>query len=408
MMSGRFMTSFMTKGRGRRLPILAACVLFVLEACVSAPVRTAAAEPPRFKEVWAYLMRGEEKELTGDEPITHMCYFAVNLTKEGRITEAVQRPDITLKNGFKPQVHLVIAELSNPSLMHFALDPEYGVTPLLIDDICRVSSGFDGVQIDFESVAPDDAGYFFAFLSGLKARLPAGKMLSVAALARTDPKDDAYSYPRLASIVDRIIIMAYDEHWSASNPGPVASLPWCTRVLQNVKSAIPIDAIVMGLPLYGRAWQDRKLARALRFRNVQDIVAEKKTPTSYTSELGAYFEYSENVVVQVFFEDERSLLEKLRLYSDGGITAVSFWRVGLGPASLWQSIEIAGPASAPASSPAPVPSPAAAPAPAPVSAPAPAGSVPAPAGSAPAPDNGQTTAASSASAGAPPAAPQVP
>ncbi len=336
---------------GRNAPrrsILAACTLFLLEACVSAPVSTAAAEPPRFKEIWAYLMRGEEKELTGAEPITHLCYFGLNLAKNGRITDTVQRPDITLKNGFKPQVHLVIAELSNSSLMHFALDPEYGVTPLLIDDIRRVSEGFDGVQIDFESIARDDAEYFFAFLSGLKAKLPPGKMLSVAAPARTEPMDDAYSYPRLASIVDRIIIMAYDEHWSTSAPGPVASLPWCSKVLENVKSAVPIDTIVMGLPLYGRAWQDRKLARALRFRNVQDIVAEKKSTTSYSSDLGAYFEYSENVLVQVFYDDERSIMEKLRLYRAGGVNAVSFWRVGQGPPSLWQGMEAAGAPSAPA------------------------------------------------------------
>ena len=35
--------------------------------------------------------------------------------------------------------------------MHFSLDPGYGVLSLdLIDDICRVSEGFDGVQIDFD------------------------------------------------------------------------------------------------------------------------------------------------------------------------------------------------------------------------------------------------------------------
>jgi spore germination protein YaaH len=107
----------------------------------------------------------------------------------------------------------------------------------------------------------------------------------------------------------------------------------------------------MGLPLYGRAWQDKRLARALRFKSVQDIVAEKNSSTSYTSELGAYFEYSENVVVKVFYDDERSILEKLRLYEARHISAVSFWRLGQGPLDVWNRIQNTDPVDSAASSP---------------------------------------------------------
>lgn len=295
---------------------------------------------PMFKEIWAYLLQGEEKELTGTEPITNLCYFGAGLTKEGRITDAIVRPAITLKSGRKLQINLVIAELSNNSLMHFSLDPEYGVRPLLIDDICRVSEGFDGVQIDFEAVSPDDAAYFFDFLKELKRKLPAGKMLSAAVPARTELIADAYDYTQIAPIVDRIVIMAYDEHWSTSTPGPVASLPWCAKVAAYAQSAVENDKVVMGLPLYGRAWQDKRLAKSLRFKNVQDIVAAKKSTPSYASELGAYFEYSENVVVKVFYDDKRTILEKLQLYRAMNIASVSFWRIGQGPPELWSSIDV--------------------------------------------------------------------
>jgi len=325
-----------------------AAVLAVLALCTlaaGASEQNPAGEDsaiPVFKEIWAYLMRGEEKELTGAEPITDLCYFSAHLTKNGRITDAVARPEVTLKDGLKPAIHLVIAELSSPSLMHFSLDPEYGVRPLLIEDICRVAEGFDGVQIDFESVSQDDAEYFFEFLGELRSMLPAGKKLSVAAPARTEPIADAYDYSRIAPIVDRMVIMAYDEHWSASSPGPVASLPWCSRVVDFAKSAVENGKIVMGLPLYGRAWQDKKLARALRFKNVQDLIVEKESETSYAPEIGAYFEYTENVVVTVFYDDDRSIREKLQLYRARDIDSVSFWRIGQGPPQLWDSIENTG------------------------------------------------------------------
>jgi spore germination protein len=324
-----------------RKPLLAlfsACMLVL--SCVS-PARGFADEPakPVFKEIWAYLMQGDEKELTGAEPITDICYFGVSPNKEGRITEKISRPEIVLKGGAKPEIHLVVAELSNSSLMHFSLDPEYGVQPLLIEDICRVAEDFDGVQIDFESVSRDDAAYFFNFLIGLRGRLPSEKKLSIAVPARTEAIADAYAYPRIAPIVDRMVIMAYDEHWSTSVPGPVASLPWCSRVVDFARSAVGSDKLIMGLPLYGRAWQDKRLSRALRFKNVLDIIAEKNSTSSYASELGAFFEYTENVVVKVFYDDERSIMEKLQLYRAKNVTSVSFWRIGLGSPGLWNIIE---------------------------------------------------------------------
>ena len=319
------------------LPALLLCTL----AAWTDTLTPISAEPakPVFREVWAYLLRGEEKELTGSEPITDICYFGATLARNGRITDMVARPAIVLKDGVKPAIHLVIAELSNDALMHFSLDPAYGVRPLLIEDICRVGESFDGIQIDFESIARDDAAFFFDFLKELKARMPVGKRLSIAVPARTELIADAYDYSRIAPLVDQMVIMAYDEHWSTSSPGPVASLPWCARVVDYAKSAVGVDKIVMGLPLYGRAWQDRRLAKALRFKNVLDLVAEKKSTTSYAPEVGASFEYSENVVVTVFFDDHRSLMEKLRLYQAREINAVSFWRIGQGPPLLWSSIE---------------------------------------------------------------------
>jgi spore germination protein len=321
------------------LPALALCTLTAWVPDQNPGLESAA---PQFKEIWAYLLRGEEDEWTGEEPVTDLGYFCAELTKEGRITETIPRPEVTLKDGSHPAVHLVIAETSNYALLHFSLQPQYGVRPILIEDICRAAEGFDGIQIDFEAVSRDDAEGFFGFLQDLRARLPAEKKLSVAVPARTKPvAADAYDYSRIAAVADRLVIMAYDEHWSTSSPGPVASLPWCGQVADYVKSVLETDKIVMGLPLYGRAWQDRRLAKALRFRNVQDLVAEKNSSPSYDPELGVYFEYSENVLVTVFYDDLLSLMEKLRLYRSRGIESVSFWRIGLGPPQLWSRIRAA-------------------------------------------------------------------
>ncbi len=296
--------------------------------------------PPSFREIWAYLMQGEEKDFTGGEPVTDVCWFSAGLSRNGRLVGQGHRPVIAMANGKQPRVHLVVAELSNDALMHFALDPAFGVRPLLVEDICKAAEEFDGIQIDFEAVARDDAEIFRAFIAELKARLPAGKLLSVAVPARMKLTEDAYEYSRLAAVADRLIVMAYDEHWSTSAPGPVASLSWCARVADYARGVVPADRLVVGLPLYGRAWQDKRLSRALRYKNVQDLLAEKNSTASYAPETGASFEYTESVIVKVFFDDERSLGDKLRLYRDRGIGAVSFWRIGLGPVALWDGLKL--------------------------------------------------------------------
>ena len=294
---------------------------------------------PAFGEIWAYLVRGEESRIAGTEPITDICYVGAYLSRNGRISGTIPRPAVTTRGGASPRIHLVIPETANMALTHFAIDPRYGVMPLLIEDIVRVAEDFDGVQIDFEAVARDDAGAFHDFLRALRGALPARKSLSIAVPARTKTIADAYEYPLIASLVDRVVIMAYDEHWSTSAPGPIASLPWCASVADYAKSAVPLQKIVMGLPLYGRAWQDKQLARALRFENVQDLVDKTESTPDYAPERGLSFTYTETVEVSVFFDDTRSLLEKLGLYRARDIPAVSFWRIGQGPPEVWSSID---------------------------------------------------------------------
>jgi spore germination protein YaaH len=316
------------------------CAIWILTGCASIEQNVSAEHPAKvvFNEVWGYLIQGEEDELTGQEPFTDICYFAATLTDDGRIENTIARPVVALRDGSNPKIHLVIADPWNSSLLHFSLSPIYGLRPILIEDICRASQDFDGVQIDFEAVSPDDAQYFWDFLKELRDQLPSNKMLSVAVPARIGEIFDAYEYWKIAPIVDRVVIMAYDEHWSQSSPGPVASLFWCLDVIDYTLSIIEHDKIVMGLPLYGRAWVDKKLAKALGFHNVQDIITENHAKTNYQSEIGSYFEYSERVTVKVFYDDLRSIREKLQLYSSHDVKSVAFWRIGLGPSDLWSNI----------------------------------------------------------------------
>jgi spore germination protein len=291
--------------------------------------------PESFREVWAYLMKGEEQEFHGNEPITDLCYFSAELDYRGALINSGGLPD-SIKRNKKIRTHLVIANISNMYLMHFVLNPDLGYRKKLIDDILLQAKQYDGVQIDFESIHPNDKNAFLSFMADLKKGL-GDKTLSVAVPARTYYVDDAFDYKALARIADRIFIMAYDQHWSGSKPGPIASPEWCGEVAQYAKSKIPVHKIVFGIPFYGRSWQDKKNDRAYRFRSIRGILDNTQSKTNIDTEYPS-FTFEDTVRVSVFYEDENSLLKKARLYKSMGIDSIGFWRLGQENRVFWGMI----------------------------------------------------------------------
>lgn len=295
--------------------------------------------PVEFREVWGYMMRGEEKRFTGDEPVTDICYFSVGINYRGKLTAAAKPPVLQPLNGAKRRVHLVVANLDNAALMHFCLDPWYGIRDTLVADIVGHSEGYDGVQIDFEAVQPGDRDQFIEFLRLLKAGLPQGKVLSVALPARRKKVTDAYDYGVISRIADRVMVMAYDQHWSASSPGPVASLEWCRAVARYSRKNVPPDKLIIGLPLYGRAWQKNGYSRAVRWKDIEKILARDDARFEYSVETGWVITCDEKVAVVLYFDDVTATREKLMMYRSY-TDSVAFWRLGMEKSELWGVIAI--------------------------------------------------------------------
>jgi len=277
-------------------------------------------------------MKGEESFLADPSPISDLCYFSAEINAYG---ELIGVPDARNISSFKGRRHLVIAEIGSYSLTHFCLDPTYPVRAALVLAIIRVADPFDGVHIDFEAIPVRDRDNFLEFLKLLKKGLGA-KMLSVAVPARLSESGDALGYSRIAAAVDRVIVMAYDEHWSTSEPGPVASMEWSERVAAFAISKIESGKLVMGLPFYGRAWADKKQSRAYKYSGIESLIEEKNVGVFFRENEVPRFRYEETVVVDVYYDDADSLEYRLKLYRDAGVAAVAFWRIGQEDRTVWE------------------------------------------------------------------------
>jgi spore germination protein len=301
-----------------------------------------------FREIWGYLMKGEEQEVTGREPFTDILYFGAGVNKEGKLTGTIEPPALP-HHGTKPRIHLVVFILSDPALLHRCLNKKGPARGALISDIAAAADDYDGIQIDFESLLPEDGKAFHDFLANLKRKMP-DKILSAAVPVRLNgngKEKKAYDYESLSGILDKIVVMAYDQHWRTSNAGPVASLSWCDVAADYAVASIPRDKLVMGIPLYGRAWQDEKLNRAVTYRQAREL-SERSVKRAECIEKGPYFEYTEKVTVRVFYEDIGSIHAKMKLYDSYRIPSVAFWRIGQGPKELWNTIVIPDQARHPA------------------------------------------------------------
>lgn len=292
-----------------------------------------------FFEVWAYLVADSEEYLKPEYPITDVGYFSAELNTYG---ELVGVPNPKKLAGYEGRVHLVVA-CNSTSLSHFALAPEGTVRSKLIDDLVAATEPFDGLQIDFELVPKRDVDTFYSFIKELRERLP-HKLFSIALPARIRTlENDVYDYKRLSQWVDKVFVMAYDEHWSSSKPGPVASIEWCNMIVKHSLETIGRDKLVMGLPFYGRTWDDVSMDRAFYFSGIQRIMRENEVTSDQITREDHIptFSYTiPEVTVTGYYDDIHSLTLRLDNYFDAGIKAVGFWCLGQEDPRIWSYLSI--------------------------------------------------------------------
>ena len=289
-----------------------------------------------FKEIWAYLVSGREGALNPDTPISDLCYFGADVDSYGKLIDV---PNYRNIRGFPGRTHFV-AICSGRALTHFVLAEGSRERKELIRDILEAAKPYHGLQIDFEYVPARDGAAFLSFLGELRAGL-GNKVFSIALPARTRTlKDDVYDYVKIKPLVDRIFVMAYDEHWSTSAPGPIASMDWCQRVALHAYETIGKDKLIMGLPFYGRSWGSIATNKAYLHSGIVELMEEHNI-TEINRENGIpTFRFELPVSVAVFYEDDYSLSTRLQMYQKIGVDAVGFWRLGQETPAFWPLIAL--------------------------------------------------------------------
>jgi spore germination protein YaaH len=283
-------------------------------------------------EIWGYLISGREQALKKELPLTDLGYFGAEVDNYGQL---VNVPNLRNVPQFSGRIHLVVG-CGSRALSHFVLMEGSGARKQLIADLLEKAKPFDGLQIDFELVPSRDRSTFHSFLGELRKGLGT-KRFTVALPARLKTlPHDVYDYAAITPLVDRILVMAYDEHWATSEPGPIASMSWCTSVAEYALKTIGPEKLIMGLPFYGRTWGSVNLFRAFHFSGIEQIKREQQI-TEVRREQGIpTFTYEAPVTVTVYYEDDYSLSARMELYRTLGVESIGFWALGQESPTVWR------------------------------------------------------------------------
>jgi spore germination protein YaaH len=196
------------------------------------------------------------------------------------------------------------------------------------------NNNYDGLQLDFENMKSTDKNSFSAFVEELADQLNnLDKYLIVTVHAKTSDHgawegSSAQDWSWLSQYSNYIMIMAYDYHWSTSAAGEIAPMSWVRTTLDYAVNTVDKEKILLGIPLYGYDWVDTK-ASALDYSDVQMLINTYDITPDMTLEKEQYFTYEKDGFTHtVYYSDNETVQERLRLVDEYDIAGASFWRLG--------------------------------------------------------------------------------
>lgn len=204
-----------------------------------------------------------------------------------------------------------------------------------------VKNNYFGWEIDWEEIKVEDRGKYVFLIKRLAEELHLlDLVLLVDVHARFGFDSDwegalGHDYQGLGKYADQIVIMAYDFHNSESEPGPITPLPDLIKTIEYSIRTIPLEKIVIGLPLYGYDWSE-DLVVPVNFKEMSliDEATIEIERDGQSGELMAIYEKNE-AQHTVWYQDKISLLKKIEVANFYGLTKFKFWRLGGEDLSFW-------------------------------------------------------------------------
>lgn len=279
--------------------------------------------------------------------LTYLAMFTYGISETGELIgiEDEELIQAARSYGVAPLMHISTltkeGTFSN-ELAHVILN-DMNVQNNLIDNILENlrAKNYYGLDVDFEFVYPEDREAYIQFIDRLTTRLnPEGYQVITALAPKTSAEQpgllyEAHDYEGIGEVSNKVLLMTYEWGYTYGPAMAVAPVDKVREVLDYAVTEIDRDKIFMGIPNYGYDFILPYVQGVSRADSVSNVEA-----VQLAGEVGAriqfdevakapYFNYYDSSGRQheVWFEDARSIQEKLNLFSEYGFEGVGYWNV---------------------------------------------------------------------------------
>ncbi len=216
----------------------------------------------------------------------------------------------------------------------FSSDEARKASARKLAELCE-EHGYAGINLDLEELEPQDQRDFSLFVDALWAELhPRGFLVTVD--VPPDPKGMFAAH--LAAASDFLVLMAYDEHASTDNPGPIATPRTVAASAAAWLALVPAEKLVVALGAYGYDWPldaDGDTAREgeeLGYAQALALARENEVPIDWDATTkSSSFSYDDDETHEkhaVHFLDAPASLAQLQALEQFQLRGAAVWRLG--------------------------------------------------------------------------------
>src|SRR5580698_4831915 len=223
-------------------------------------------------------------------------------------------------------------------------------------DTFLATDKYHGLMVDFEEIDIKGQPGYLALMQEISDDLHAKGMKVYVSVPAHNPDFD---YSAVASRVDGVVLMNYDEHYPGAASGPVASQDWFVDNLEFARKVIPLDKLICAIGNYGYDWVQKpkngKLPPGARDSNVSVQEAwlaarDSEEDVDFDDDSSnPHFSYmdEQNLRHDIWFLDAVTALNEMRAAQRLGIETFALWRLGAEDRSLWRVWDVPGEPGAP-------------------------------------------------------------
>ncbi len=217
-----------------------------------------------------------------------------------------------------------------------ALLRDKGATSVLLRELeaQAVGAKASGLVLDFEDLPAGAQPDLLAFLGSARdlCRRHDWTLAITAPVSNPD-----WNLAALGEAADRLILMAYDEHWQTGPPGPIASDPWFGAVVRRAIAQAPPGKAIVGIAAYAYDWPAHGPAAVLSIADAEALAAKARAKPERDPASGAeHFNYVAGGDTHVvWMSDAIAMNRQIALARAAGAQTFALWRLGTEDPRFW-------------------------------------------------------------------------